>query len=226
MTLSRSEYFILVLKYYVKLTGKNIGFSDTDTDIVIEGFPRCGNTYAYCAFLIAQNEAKLNIAHHVHGSAQVSKSVKLKIPALVLIRQPKEAVLSLVVRDPSVSVLIALKQYINFYKDLSEFNHYIVADFQDVISDFGLIVDKLNSKFGTDFKRYEKNIESEAKVMKLVEELDKLDQGGERVNHLKIAIPSESKETKKKEIEAEFNSPDVVNLLKQADELYLQFLSR
>src|SRR5215211_6607259 len=73
-----------------------------DTQLVIEGFPRSGNSFARRAFVMAQSDTQIkhHIAHHLHVPAQVVRAARWQIPTLVLIRRPKDAVLSLVLRDP------------------------------------------------------------------------------------------------------------------------------
>lgn len=113
----------IILGHYLKIykiifdarnKNKNLLFS-TDTDIVIEGFPRCANTF----FVIAFKElsvSKLNIAHHVHLTCQIKAALKHKIPIIILIRHPIDCVLSLKIRDPRIGVNIALFWYYIFYK--------------------------------------------------------------------------------------------------------------
>src|SRR5215211_5813810 len=67
-----------------------------DTQLVIEGFPRSGNSFARSAFVMAQSESpgKIRIAHHMHVPAQVVRAARWQIPTLVVIRRPRDAVLS------------------------------------------------------------------------------------------------------------------------------------
>jgi hypothetical protein len=44
-----------------------------ETEVVIEGFPRCGNSFAFAAFALAQPHP-VHIAHHLHAPAQVLAS--------------------------------------------------------------------------------------------------------------------------------------------------------
>ena len=66
----------------------------SETDVVIEGFPRSANSFALAAFR-SVNQGGLRIATHVHSPAQVLYAVENDIPAMVLIREPDEAILSL-----------------------------------------------------------------------------------------------------------------------------------
>ena len=87
-----------------------------DTEIVIEGFPRSVNTFAVVAFTFAQGRP-VKIARHLHAPAQVIAAVRREIPCIVLIRKPRDAVLSLLVRAPHISADQALKDYIRFYRE-------------------------------------------------------------------------------------------------------------
>jgi hypothetical protein len=51
---------------------------------------------------MAQDESfdKTRIAHHLHVPAQVVRAARWQIPSLVLIRRPRDAVLSFAIWDP------------------------------------------------------------------------------------------------------------------------------
>ena len=61
---------------------------DRRTQIVIEGFPRSGNTFAVVAFQQAQRES-VRVAHHLHMPAQVIRAAHLGIPILLLVGSPR-----------------------------------------------------------------------------------------------------------------------------------------
>src|ERR671917_4320 len=86
---------------------------DRRTQIVIEGIPRSGNTFAVVAFEQAQRES-VRIAHHLHMPAQVMRAARWHIPTLVLMRKPADAVLSLAIREPRISIRQAMKHYVSF----------------------------------------------------------------------------------------------------------------
>jgi hypothetical protein len=104
-----------------------------DKQVVIEGYPRSGNSFARRAFIMAQGEGfdVTSIAHHLHVPAQVVRAARLRIPTLVLIRRPKDAVLSLVIRDP-ISVDRALRYYISFYETSEKYRDaYVLVLFEE-----------------------------------------------------------------------------------------------
>ena len=68
----------------------NIGTPvDDGTDVVIEGFPRSGNTAVFAAFSVAQ-PSEIRIAHHTHTPANAIAGVRRGLPVLVLIRAPDD----------------------------------------------------------------------------------------------------------------------------------------
>src|SRR5215204_3265193 len=85
---------------------------DRRTQIVIEGFPRSGNTFAVVAFQQAQRES-VRVAHHHHMPAQVIRAAKWGIPTFLLVSKPTDAATSRVTRDPHVPIRQALKNCVS-----------------------------------------------------------------------------------------------------------------
>src|SRR5579885_65924 len=69
---------------------------DENTDVVIEGYMRCGNYFAVYAFEHAQ-PGRVRIAHHFHAPAQLMVAARLGVPSILLLRHPRDAVLSALV---------------------------------------------------------------------------------------------------------------------------------
>jgi len=102
--------------YGVKSKNKKL-FVNKKSELVIEGFPRSGNTFAVVAFQSAQKR-NVKIAHHLHVPAQIIRAVNMNIPALVLIRNPSDSIASLMVRHPHVAPHLAIKDFCRFYSVL------------------------------------------------------------------------------------------------------------
>ncbi len=191
-----------------------------DTEIVIEGYPRSANTFAVAAFLTAQGRP-VKIAHHIHLPAQVIQAVYWKIPTLVLIRQPKDAVLSLLVREPRLSAKQALWDYVRFYSTIRPYRSgFMLATFEQITRDFGEVTDRLNSKFGTHFLHFEHTEENLEKVYQIIEEMDKVDRGKSQVTETTVARPSEVREVLKEQKRRELEQPEIAALLKRARSVY------
>jgi len=133
------------------------------THVAIESFPRCGSSFAVAAFRLAQEPRAVRIAHHTHMPAQVMEAARLGIPVIVLLRAPGDAVLSHVIYRPALSIEDSLRGYVRFYEPLRSVRHaFVIGMFDEVVEDFGLVIDRLNARFGTRFARFipdRKNLE-------------------------------------------------------------------
>lgn len=134
-----------------------------DTDIVIEGYPRSCNSWAAVGFVDRQPPGPLKLAHHKHHAAQLLRALQWGIPAVMLIRDPKEAVLSWVAlreeeqhRDggwfykPSFSE--ALGDWIAFYRAVLPYcDRLVIAPFEEVKADIPSMIRAVNARFSTSF---------------------------------------------------------------------------
>ena len=122
------------------------------TDIVIEGYPRSGNSLAFASLLAAQ-PAPIRIAHHTHAPANVIAGVEAGIPVLVLIREPEDAVVGLVLIKPDLTVVQAMRGYRRFYEPLLPYrDRIVVSRSEDVIDGSEGLVERINRRFGTSFE--------------------------------------------------------------------------
>lgn len=143
---------------------------DADTDIVIEGYPRSGNTFAVTAFGSAQSR-EVRVARHEHAAAQVIAATRAAIPALVLIREPEEAVLSFAIQQPHLSLRQALRSYIRFYRPLLPHrDRFVLATFREVTTDFGAVTRRVNERFGTDFGVFDHTEENVRRCLATIRE--------------------------------------------------------
>jgi hypothetical protein len=189
-----------------------------DTEVVIEGFPRSANTFATTAFGLAQPNF-VRVARHLHVPAQVIAATKSGIPTIVLIRDPEEAVLSLAVWYPYITIENWLKDYVRFYHRILPYREgFVIAEFGDVSNDFGAIIKRLNSRFGTSFREFEHTPDNVARCFEIIER-HSLEKTGE-VAERKIARPSEERESMKNQFRKAFHSPDLARLRAEAYGLY------
>jgi hypothetical protein len=189
-----------------------------DTRLVIEGFPRSGNSFARRAFIMAQNE-KVRIAHHLHVPAQVVRAARWQIPTLVLIRRPRDAVLSLAIRDP-ISVDQALKYYLSFYETVEKYRDaYVLGLFEEVTEDFGQVIKRINDKFETTFSLFRHDEENVSKVFAGMEAQARKKYGETRWER-KVQRPSAVRQRMKHEIEYDLENPKRKKLIAEADAVY------
>ena len=192
-----------------------------DTQVVIEGFPRSGNSFARRAFIMAQDETfdVTRIAHHLHVPAQVVRAAQWRIPTLVLIRRPRDAVLSLVIRDP-ISVDQALRYYLSFYETAEKYRDaYVLGLFEEVTQDFGGVIRRINDKFGTTFSLFRHDEENVSKLFAGMEAQARK-KYGEKLWERKVQRPAAVRERIKDEIQYDLENPKRKRLIARADAVY------
>jgi hypothetical protein len=173
------------------------------TDIVIEGFPRSANTYAFAAFSYAQG-GDVNVARHFHAPAQLIYGLKFRIPSVMLIRNPNDAIVSYILREKSISALQAFRSYISFYKPMLPYaSQLVIGEFNIVISDFDRIIDAINKKWQKKFKLLEMDRNKEVKIVEIVKDMDQKDRKRRRIlridPNLSVAYPTDARDSLKKD---------------------------
>lgn len=150
----------------------NTALLAADTELVIEGFPRCANSFAEAAFRLAQPRP-VRLAHHAHAAAHVLAAVRARVPTLVLIREPDRAVASLIARNPEVyRPQDCYREYIDFYTRIRPAAAgFVVADFAEATGDFGAVIARINACFGTGFALF---VSSEDTIRRAYELIDAL----------------------------------------------------
>lgn len=117
-----------------------------NTDLMIEGFPRSGNTYTVWAFQLAN--PKLRFANHMHSAAHVRLAVLANKPTLVLIREPEAAVRSLLLRRDDMTFFNALEDYIDFYCGIEALlPKLLLVRFESATENIASVVAAVNKRF-------------------------------------------------------------------------------
>jgi hypothetical protein len=152
-----------------RLRGHGCAISDA-TVLLIEGFPRSANSFAVVAFKMA-NGPDAPVAHHTHASAHVMGAVRAGIPALVMVREPAESILEMLIARPSCSVRQAIRGWVRFYQSLLPFQRgFVVGEFSAVTEDFGAVIRRVNRRFGTAFREFR---HTDANVAACFDDLDR-----------------------------------------------------
>jgi len=192
------------------------------TQLVIEGIPRSGNSFAVLAFQHAQSN-NTEIAHHIHVPAQIIRAVKRSIPTMVLIRQPLDVISSTKVRHPEMPINEIFKNYIWFYRSILNYSKgYLICPFNSLIKDYGSVIECLNRKFGTNFapfKHTKKNVDI---VFSRIDQINKIHSSGLAEQNSR---PSELKEKLKTKILEKARSQTYASLAYQARCIYDKFLT-
>jgi hypothetical protein len=215
----------------------------SETELVIDGYTRCGTTFAVYAFQLAQRRP-VKVAHHLHAGAQLIAAARMGVPAIVLIRRPEEAVLSQLVRESTVAVEDALAAYSRFYTALLPFrSSFVVGEFEEVTSNFGSVIRRVNERFGTAFDEFEPTPSNLQRCMELMRErptlspsllafesglvpLDRL-LPPERMPRPELVdawVPSAARKRSKERLREGFLHPRLTTLRERADHAYETFL--
>ena len=195
-------------------------FVTVKTDITIEGFPRSSNSYL--SRLVRHLNPKLQIATHLHSNANVVQSLKWNIPTVVLIRNPKDAIVSLAALTHEIDTRKnnplrkidfdkSIRDYIRFYKPLLKSkDKFITAHFNEVVTNPVAIIKEINTKTNLSL--------SEKADMNDFERV--LDSGKEF--HI---LPNKTRESLKSNIKKEFSNYINSNDFLEAVALYKAFIS-
>jgi hypothetical protein len=189
------------------------------TEIVIEGFPRSATSFAVAAFQMAQNR-KVDIAHHTHSPAQVIDAVRRRVPALVLVREPEDAILSLLVRRPELTVTQGLHGYVRFHRPLIPYRRgFVVGTFEQAVTRFGDLMQEVNDAFGTSFVPFDHTPENVQRCMETIESYVRRNHPPERVEMV-VPRPSAERSGHKEILRPRYRAPAMASLRARAEELY------
>ena len=219
---------------------------NSDTRIVIEGFTRSASTFAVIAFQLAQPKP-VRVARHLHASAHLIAGAKRGLPVIACVRPPEATVLSAVIRSSNLTIPHTLWAYARFYERILSYrSSFVVATFEEVTGDFGAVVDRVNSQFGTNFERFHHTEANVARVFQLIEQrsgkpswvkmlsdyqsglvgTDELyrvmreQDGHVSVNEKVIARPSEARELQKTALRRDYAHPRLQKLRRRAEDAY------
>ena len=139
------------------------------TELMIEGFPRSASSFAVAAFQVAQSRP-VRVAHHLHSSAHVIRAARTNVPTLVTIRRPDDVALSTAIYVGRIELRDAIRAYCRFYERIAAVKEcFVVGGFEQVTTDFGLLIEQVNRRFGTQFERFEHTPENLNRVRQLLE---------------------------------------------------------
>lgn len=179
------------------------------TDLVVEGYPRSANTFCVAAIQYMQ-ASPIKIARHRHELGQIILGIKYNLPILILIRDPKDAIPSFIIRE-KVGIKFAFKYYIKYYSFIiKNLNSFVVADFTETINNTDLIVKYINNKFITNLSHFKLTNNDIIKIKKNVVEMEKQYDKYDSAKPTHIALPTKERRAMKntilKEIERNFST--------------------
>lgn len=195
-----------------------------DTDIIIEGFPRSGNTYAYACFLLTNGD-KHKVARHIHLGSQINMAIKYSTPALIIFRNPVESISSYLVRNKYYSEKSAINYYIKYYENIiKNKDNIVLCEFRQLITNFESAIKRLNEKYNTSFAEVNEVDIDKEKVYSLIDSLEKIDSRGLFFRSSHIARPDNKRAIRKNIYIGKLNSVVYQKDMKICSEIYNQML--
>jgi len=181
-----------------------------NTGLVIDGFPRSGNTFCAVSFRKFQKK-KIQISHHTHSPANIKRALKLNIPVILLIRKPEDSLKSLMIMFPYMSFSIISFWYYIFYRSLLLYrDKLLIIDFEILTKEYQLMLERYNKKFNSSLIVHKVTKQNEIEIFEEIKKIKNNNSDG-------IAIPQIDRTTKKAEFKINKNN----FWFKKAEEIYL-----
>ncbi|MDH3755052.1 MAG: hypothetical protein OEU32_14375 [Acidimicrobiia bacterium] len=142
----------VLLPLYLRLTPEGTARAITArTDLVVEGFPRSGTTFAAHALRLAQSEP-IVITNHVHNLSILDVAISRSVPTLVVVREPVDCLASYLVWEPAAPASTVLWEWLHYHSRLVRRAHRLtVVGFEEVRTSLPDIVSRLNHRYGSAF---------------------------------------------------------------------------
>jgi len=196
---------------------------NSQTQIVIDAYPRSANSFAVVAFQSCQVQ-DVAIAHHFHAPATVIYGVQHSIPTLTIIRNPDDACLSHAIFMGDSNLRAAFREYKNFYEPILKFrDRIVVAKFETVVTNYGVAIEKVNEKFGTSFNVFDHTPENVSLVKGRLENRTIQQFGSAGIHEGHGETPTVAKEERKAQLASQLEEKSLQRLRRQAIHLYEAF---
>ena len=224
--LKRYELLTRTAMHYTKLPydGKWRRFH-REYSLVIDGFPRCGNTFATHAFMLANPE--VCVGHHFHAPSIFKYSVRNKIPSLCIFRDPLNCIISNKIYYPKKTLATIQAEYISYYQVILKLpNQVVLSDFETTTSDFGRVIDAVNNKFDTRFNKFDSTKNNVKAVRDIIEKIPTQHRREALVAVERQCTPSDKRKTMKKELTGLITKMDNGDFLKRSWAIYSALKNR
>lgn len=141
-----------LMPLYLRLTPEGTTRAlSADTQLVVEGFPRSGTTFAAHSLSMAQPIAP-KTTFHVHNVAVLRQATEQRIPTVLVVRTPVDCLASYLTWDPRIGAGTVLWEWIRYHRSALAVSHDLtVATFDQVTTDLPAVVARLNGRFGASF---------------------------------------------------------------------------
>jgi len=186
--LSRNHEEWFKLKYY---------------DLILSGFPRSGNTYFKASMKINYPQLKINESH-IHHKELFVYTLRKKIPTVILIRNPVDAISSYIVYLKGKGKVIDIKKiidrYNSYYSTLHKYKNnsqLIILDFNEMINSLEETIKRLNNQLKFNLEIYDNYDENQKTIFKKIYERNLQRDAGSKMT---VHLPNEEKKIMKDQI--------------------------
>jgi hypothetical protein len=158
------------LPVHLRLTPLGLSRQLTEsTDLVIEGFPRSGNTFTTFAIQDA-SRYELTIASHVHQPSQIKLALGLGIPTVLVIRDPLSALASHLVYDQRFSTSSVIGEYCSYHRQLVPYaERLFICEFDEVTSDISSVIDRINCRYSLQIPPFDDEPSNVKRILNLID---------------------------------------------------------
>lgn len=211
-------YHPLTLPMLVRLTPEGPGRAvHQQTDLVVEGFPRSGTTFAVFALRFANPD--LQVASHVHHRSQLVRGTDLGVPTVVVIREPLTCLASYLVAGPHGRPRGVIKEYLSYHRELERLGESVaIVTFTAATTSMGAVIDAINGHFGLALARFSDSAPDTAAVFAQIDE--KHQRFGPGRHELGVARPDDRRSREKNRRLQELQAPTLAPALQEASVLF------
>jgi len=160
--LRRCKYLLgndpLWLPILLRLTPLGISRQITDhTQLVVEGFPRGGNTFTVFALQNAAHN-QLRISSHVHHPSQVKLAVERGVPTVLVVREPIAVLSSYLTYGQHGRASAVFKEYSSYHRELIPYvDQILVCEFEEIVSDMTSVIARINRRFAMEIPPFDQS---------------------------------------------------------------------
>ncbi len=112
--------------------------------LVVEGYPRSGNSFLVSVMSELMQE-RMPLSHHTHRAENLLIADALKIPTVVLVREPIAAITSISIFS-NRPVDFWAERYVEFYSVIDQLqNPFLLLRFDEVIGDTAMVLRQVSA---------------------------------------------------------------------------------
>jgi FkbM family methyltransferase len=210
----------IFLPILLRLTPSGISRQITEhTDLVVEGFPRSGNTFTVFALQDASNH-QLRITKHVHQPSQIKLGLYRGVPTVLVVREPVAVLSSYLVYAPQGRPAGVIKEYISYHRELVPYaEQLLVCDFEEITSDMSAVIARINYRYSMNIPSFDQSAANVERLFTQIAREFTLLNPRRRPSEI-VAAPSSDRREMSARAREELLNPRNKTLLNEAFEVY------